>query len=129
MAAVPPRVAPLSTEKLGEAAVVRRVSEAVALVYASAPRLAFANGASNIPDSVDTTRVAAHGRSSQFRTGSTLDHQTSSKISPPLHRQPALSAPSTGVEAGFRVGLARPVAARPARHTTIHSFHSFNPQR
>lgn len=42
-------------------------------VYASAPRPAYPPTApATSPDSVDTTRVAAHGRSSQFRTGSTL---------------------------------------------------------
>lgn len=77
VAAVPPRVAPLSTENLGSRGGVRRVSEAVgtcgrAGVRQRASAGISANGASNIPDSVDTTRVAAHGRSSQFRTGSTL---------------------------------------------------------
>lgn len=59
--------------------------------------------------------------------GAHLDHQTSLVTSPP-RTGTALSAPSTGVEAGFRAGLGAPgrgTSSTTQLPTTIHSFHSF----
>ncbi len=82
-----------------------------------------ANGASNIPDSVDTTRAAAHGRSSQFhckRTGQCISALVTLRPAPVRHcprRQEALRQARAGLGAP-----GRGTSSTTQLPTTIHSF-------
>lgn len=119
--------------KPGEAAAVcaacrRPSAPAGAPVYASAPRPAYPPTAPATsptawtPHALPLTDVPASSA-----LGAHLDHQTSLVTSPP-RTGTALSAPSTGVEAGFRAGLGAPgrgTSSTTQLPTTIHSFHSF----
>lgn len=133
VAAVPPRVAPLSTENLGKP---RRCAPRVGgRRHLRARRCTPARLGRHIrqrrqqhpptawtPHALPLTDVPASSA-----LGAHLDHQTSLVTSPP-RTGTALSAPSTGVEAGFRAGLGAPgrgTSSTTQLPTTIHSFHSF----